>query len=232
MEYDVSHLAAQTDVTVDTIRYYQTIGVLHAPRRDGRKAVYDDSHVRRLERIRSMAARGYSLKSIRELVDERLLEAIVDERESAAGDPATALSSREFAEKVGIPLSVLKALEKAGVGGLGARGNERPYSAQDLEMASSAKKLLDSGVPISRLLTLAISHDRSMKKTVDRSIDLFDDFIRKREGDTDLAPDELAEAFRELLPVVLKLVGYHFERLLVGRALERLEKSGVRIENP
>jgi hypothetical protein len=36
----------------------------------------------------------------------------------------------------------------------------------------------------------------------------------------------VARAFREMLPIVTALVAHHFQRLLVNRALKRLEKKG------
>jgi hypothetical protein len=82
-------------------------------------------------------------------------------------------------------------------------------------------------MPLTRLLELAVTHHRATKRTVDRAIDIFDDYVRKtatKDGAEDL--DAVAEAYRELMPVVTGLVAHHFERVLVTRALERLQQSG------
>ena len=75
MEYEVSDLAAAAGVSVDTIRFYQTGGLLPLPARSGRKAVYNEEHLARLRLIRSMATKGLSLKAIRLLLERSPLPA-------------------------------------------------------------------------------------------------------------------------------------------------------------
>lgn len=230
MEYDVSTLAQVTGVSVDTIRYYQSRGLLHPPRHQGRHAVYGESHRECLERIRAMAARGFSLKAIQAALaagdsvdsDSALLAAV--ESESAG----RRYSSEELAARLGIPHGVLVSVEKAGVveAELGEDDASR-YSEGDLHMARGALGLLRRGFPLTKLLALAVRHDRSVRKTVDGAIDLFDDHIRKSsDGERGDDPEAVAEAFRELLPVVTALVAHHFQRVLVNRAIKRLRRSG------
>ena len=64
----VEQLAARADVTVDTIRYYQSKGLLDPPRREGRVAWYGQRHLERLSRIRSLQGRGFTLATIARLV--------------------------------------------------------------------------------------------------------------------------------------------------------------------
>lgn len=80
----VDQLAAHADVSVDTIRFYQTRGLLPAPRREGRVAWYDEDHLARLERIRRLQDSGLTLATIR-----RLLSGELDAADEAL---ATALS--------------------------------------------------------------------------------------------------------------------------------------------
>ena len=68
MEMRVEQLSAQADVSVDTIRYYQSKGLLAPPRREGRIAWYGDEHLERLGRIRSLQQRGFTLATIARLV--------------------------------------------------------------------------------------------------------------------------------------------------------------------
>jgi len=232
MEYDVSALASTAGLSVDTIRYYQTLGVLEAPRRRGRRAVYDERHRERLRRVRELSERGFSLKAIRELLggqgerpaDDVLRAAIEHDRSEATYAPEA------FACALGVPLSLLRAVERTGIAEpqRGEDGVAR-YTESDLGAARGALKLLDRGLPLTRLLELAVGHHRAMTRTVDRAIDLFDDHVREvatRDGAEDL--EVVAEAYRELMPVVTGLVAHHFQRLLVNRALKRLEQSGER----
>jgi len=72
MEMRVEQLSAQADVSVDTIRYYQSKGLLEPPRRQGRIAWYGQDHLDRLTRIRSLQQRGFTLATIARLVTGEL----------------------------------------------------------------------------------------------------------------------------------------------------------------
>ena len=72
MDYRVEALAAKADVSVDTVRFYQSRGLLPPPRREGRVAWYGDEHVERLARIRRLQARGLNLVTIKRLLDGEL----------------------------------------------------------------------------------------------------------------------------------------------------------------
>jgi DNA-binding transcriptional MerR regulator len=65
----VEELSARTGVSVDTIRYYQSKGLLPAPRRQGRVAWYDTDHLDRIARVRSLQSRGFTLATIVRLVN-------------------------------------------------------------------------------------------------------------------------------------------------------------------
>lgn len=61
-------MAQRTSLPVRTIREYQTIGLLPAPRRAGRVGRYGMSHLRRLQLIARLQQRGYSLAGIGDLL--------------------------------------------------------------------------------------------------------------------------------------------------------------------
>ena len=82
MEYRVEALAAAAGVRVDTVRFYQSRGLLPKPGRRGRLAIYDADHLQRLRRIRSLVDEGFSLAQI-----GRVLAAGAPGR---AGDPVLA----------------------------------------------------------------------------------------------------------------------------------------------
>jgi DNA-binding transcriptional MerR regulator len=67
----VEQLAAEAGLPTSTIRMYQTKGLLHAPRRHGRTARYDATHLDRLRLVQRMQARGFSLPAIAELIEAR-----------------------------------------------------------------------------------------------------------------------------------------------------------------
>lgn len=230
MRISVEELASRADLSVDTIRWYQTRGLLHPPARHGRRAVYDGSHVERLAWIRERTDRGWSLKAIEELLSDE--GSRTDARLRAAlregGGEAAVYTRQEFAKALGVPAALLAAVEKTGLAAPQRveRGGER-YTQADLAAAKDALQLLDRGFPLTELLGLAVQHHKAVSATVDRAIGLFDDYVRKRaDGGDAESPEAVAEAYRELMPTVTALVAHHFQRALVNRALERLEKSG------
>jgi len=70
-ELTIDELAARTGMTVRTVRFYATGGLLPAPVRRGRVAYYDGQHRMRLELIRTLREHGYTLAAI-----ERVLSRI------------------------------------------------------------------------------------------------------------------------------------------------------------
>lgn len=67
-EWTVDQIAQRSDVPVRTIREYQTMGLVHPPRRAGRIGLYDSNHLRRLQLIARLQNRGYSLAGIGDLL--------------------------------------------------------------------------------------------------------------------------------------------------------------------
>ena len=65
----IGALSKRTGVNIETIRYYERIGVMPAPlRTEGGQRVYDDDHIKRLSFIRRCRALGFSLDDIRALL--------------------------------------------------------------------------------------------------------------------------------------------------------------------
>ncbi|MGW2184727.1 MerR family transcriptional regulator [Streptomyces sp. NPDC001719] len=69
VEYRIDDLAHHSGATARTIRAYQDRGLLPRPERRGRANVYGEAHLARLHRIAGLLDRGYTLASIKELLD-------------------------------------------------------------------------------------------------------------------------------------------------------------------
>jgi DNA-binding transcriptional MerR regulator len=67
--YRIEDLAHRSGATVRTIRAYQDRGLLPRPERRGRANVYADAHLARLRQIADLLDRGYTLASIKELLE-------------------------------------------------------------------------------------------------------------------------------------------------------------------
>jgi len=232
----VEQLAATCDLSVDTVRYYQSRGLLPAPEREGRVAWYGPEHAERLAEIRSLQRKGLTLAAIRRVVsgelgaaDADLAAAVAVASSSASGDePAATLSLDEFSEASGVPASLIQAVEREGIK-LGRRidGDDR-YTSADIELVRTALRLLEFGLPLAELLALARDADTAMRGLAERAVDLFDEHVRKPIRDTasddERAAEQMVDAFRELLPAVTTLVSHHFRRVLLETAEDHIEE--------
>ncbi len=64
--YTIDALAAAAGIPTRTVRLYQSVGVLEAPQRKGRIAVYGDQHLQRLKLVAKLQDRGLRLRAIRD----------------------------------------------------------------------------------------------------------------------------------------------------------------------
>ena len=231
MRYRVEQLAAASDVSVDTVRYYQSRGLLPPPRREGRVAWYDAEHAVRIREVRALQREGLTLAAIKRVLDGELGGA--DANLAAAvhaargnGHEEELLTLEEFAGRSGVPASLIQAVEREGIKLGRTIGGEDRYTSSDIEMVRAALRLLEFGLPLGELLSLARDTNEAMVKLADRAVELFDDHVRKPTRDTadsdEAAAAHLVEAFDALLPAVTNLVANHFRRVLLAEAEERL----------
>lgn len=230
MRYRVEQLAAACDVSVDTVRYYQSRGLLPSPEREGRVAWYRAEHADRIREVRSLQRRGLTLAAIKRALDGDRADADLAVAVAVARGDAEErelLSLEEFSAQSGVPASLIQAVERAGIKlGRTVGGAER-YTPADIEMIRGALKLLEFGLPLGDLLSLAHDANSAMVALADRAVELFDDHVRKPIRDTagsdEAAAAALVEAFDTLLPAVTNLIANHFRRVLLSAAEERFE---------
>jgi DNA-binding transcriptional MerR regulator len=233
VRYRVEQLAAACDVSVDTVRYYQSRGLLPQPEREGRVAWYGDVHAARIRRIRELQKKGLTLEAIGRVVrgelgdaDADLAAAIAEARE-LAGEEADLLTLDGFATASGVPASLIQAVEREGIRIGRDVGGQTRYTAGDIELVRTALHLLEFGLPLGDLLSLARDADQALRDLAARAVDLFDEHVRKpirdSAGDDAAAAAQMVQAFNELLPAVTTLVSHHFRRVLLEMAEERIE---------
>jgi DNA-binding transcriptional MerR regulator len=232
VRYRVERLAAACDVSVDTVRYYQSLGLLPLPAREGRVAWYGDDHVDRIRRIRDLQHKGLTLAAIGRVVrgeigaaDTDLATAVAEAR--GDGADGALLTLEEFSSRSGVPTSLIQAVEREGIRIGRVVGEEVRYTPADIELVRTALRLLEFGLPLVDLLGLARDADAAMRTIADRAVELFDEHVRRPIRDTtadaDAASEQMVEAFRQLLPAVTALVSHHFRRVLLEAAEERIE---------
>lgn len=67
-EYRIDDLARLAGTTTRNIRVYRDRGLLHAPLRVGRIALFNDTHLTRLRLVTSMLDRGYNIAHVHEML--------------------------------------------------------------------------------------------------------------------------------------------------------------------
>jgi DNA-binding transcriptional MerR regulator len=203
MEMRVEQLSVESGVPVDTIRYYQSKGLLDPPRRQGRVAWYQDDHLRRLARIRSLQQRGFTLAAIVRLVSGELDaadEALVGELSGVGRPPreepeevaapshdstrpaaeADVFTLDELAVETGVPLALLKAVEAEGLLIPRRVGGRERYTAEDVAASRAGLLLLEWGIPLSSLLDLARRHNQATRVVAEEAVALFSTHVRDR----------------------------------------------------
>jgi DNA-binding transcriptional MerR regulator len=234
MRLRVDDLAARSGLSVDTVRFYQSRGLLPVPEREGRLAWYSDAHVERLQRIRDLKGKGFTLDFIRRVLD-RELDAVDEALFEAVAGPVPgeeepgAMSLDELAQKTGVSPAVLQVIEREGL--LGGEGSGGGYSSADARMVSAGLALLEAGLPLSELLDLARRHDAAMKSIAEQAVDVFVRFVRdpvRASGSSDEeAARRIVESFHRMLPATTSLVAHHVRRRLLAVARARMEREGV-----
>jgi DNA-binding transcriptional MerR regulator len=236
MEYRVDELAARAGTSVDTVRFYQSRNLLPAPAKQGRNAWYSDEHLERLQRIRRLKDAGFTLESIRRLLDgevdaaDAALASAVQRGASAEGSGAF-MTLDELAAATDVSPAVLEAIEREGLLVAQVRDGRPVYTAADAEAVRAGLELLGAGLPLSELLDLARRHGEAMNHVAEQAVELFVRFVRDpiiaSAESEDEAGARLVEAFQRMLPATTSLVAHHFRRVLLNAAQKRMQREGL-----
>lgn len=123
--WTIDQLAMRVGMTVRTTRYYASLGLLPAPERRGRIAYYDDRHRLRLEMIRTMQERGFSLAGIEQQLSQLSDDTPVADLEvrrsmlnSWAPSPSEVLGRDELSQRAGRALTDVEISEMLSLGAI------------------------------------------------------------------------------------------------------------------
>lgn len=225
-DLSVDELADRTGVTVRTIRYYQSEGLLPPPGRVGREARYGDAHVERLDLIARLRTRGLRLQAIADV-----LESVGDApaadwlglgdalRRPWSDDRAEVLRERDLAERLaGTPAGTREALLRTGV--IEARGGAAPGwvvpSAELLDIALATVRVgldPDAGARLRDLI-----RDR-LRATATELVAAFTDEV-SRTRLAEQGPGALTALLDELQPLTRRTVD-----LLFAHEMERASRQ-------
>ena len=219
----IDDLAQKAGVTVDTIRYYQREGLLPQAERFGRANLYGPHHLERLDRIRELQGRRFSLAAIRALLDEDRpgLEGIFGD---AGGRK---YSFDELVERSGIDRDLADALHASGLLRDPAEFGREAYDGDDLELLRAMAELHRLGLPAQALVELARIYADGMEAAQLEVVDFF-----STGGSLDWSADELDHFQRlagrsssEILPRARRLVDYAHLRTIQRLTLGAIERG-------
>lgn len=187
----IDDLARLSGTTVDTVRFYQREGLLPAATRRGRSMLYGREHLERLERIRDLQARHFTLKGIRALADEGRLQML---DRLFVGEQQT-FTREELIAESGLEAEQVAALERAGVMRDPARHGALAYDGDDLAVLNALRASMDRGMPDAVAVFLVRLYDRHMEAL---GRELFDIFNVDGTGLGPVLADTDLDAFRTL----------------------------------
>ncbi|MFF4256414.1 MerR family transcriptional regulator [Streptomyces sp. NPDC001663] len=236
--YRIEDLAHLSGATVRTIRAYQDRGLLPRPERRGRANLYSDAHLDRLRRIADLLDRGYTLASIKELLEAwdagrglgGVLGLVVEVDGPWSDEEAVRISRAELDERFGGSPDDAAVTDAVELGVLEpVPGDADSFLVPSPQELAVAVELHAAGVPLS-----AISgHLRELRGQVEHIAARFLEFTtehvfaRYLEGPhrpSDAEATEAAALVRRLRPLAQKTVDAELARAMRLLAVRQLRQ--------
>ncbi|MEX0835435.1 MAG: MerR family transcriptional regulator [Nitriliruptor sp.] len=229
----VDELAAAAGVTVRTVRFYATKGLLPPPLLRGRTGLYGPDHLARLVLVRDLQAKGFTLQAI-----ERFLERMPADASPAdvavygallspwVADPPEELTRAQLAEFAGPPLSDedLDALAATGVVEVLASGRCLARPA-DLELGL---QLVDLAVPREMLERSRELIDGATTALAEDLAELLREHLFRPYVHGELPPDQraaLSEVIARLRPLTIQAVVQAMQRAVDRAVRDRVDRA-------
>ncbi|WP_405937792.1 MerR family transcriptional regulator [Streptomyces sp. NBC_00726] len=235
-EYRIEDLAHASGATVRTIRSYQDRGLLPAPERRGRANVYGPAHLGRLRQIADLLDRGYTLASIKELLDAwdtgrglgGVLGLVAEVHGPWTDERAGRISRAQLAEKFGgeadehaiteaIELGVLERLP----------GSNEEFAVPSPQELAVAAELYAAGVPLSAIAGQLRELRGQVEQIACRFLEFTTEHVFARylghRPPTDADADDAASMVRRLRPLAQQTVDVELARAMRMFATRHLE---------
>nr|WP_055490325.1 MerR family transcriptional regulator [Streptomyces sp. TP-A0356] len=213
-EYRMEELAEKAGITVRTLRFYRERKLIQPPRREGRIAWYDDTHLARLRTISALLERGHTLSGIAELAEA--FDHGRDVRDLLGlGAPTEEIPVRLTPEALAdvfgaeaTPENLAAALD---LGYLGTDGGEIVHISRRLLDVSAA--LVREGIPLGDVLAAG----RRVREHAEALAEVFTDLVA--------AQDRPPEDVRRLRPLAKSVVEAELSLALDRRLLGREQRT-------
>lgn len=232
--YRVDRLAELSGASVELIRSYQSRGLLPAPTREGRVAWYDRRHLDRLRRIRDLKAKGWSMRSIAETLNQvgPGLQAAV---EAATEGDDEQFDIDELSARTDVPVPVLRSFIASGVlrPRHGRTGRDE-FTQADVHAMRALLSLIGTGVPMEEFMAVANVQLAAVEQVAEGTFELFLRYLREPLLERQLASrteaERMAGGLRLLLQSVGTLVTYNFQRTILEVAQRYVDEHGTKAE--
>ena len=229
----VDELAVAAGVTVRTVRFYATKGLLPPPQLDGRTGRYDAGHLARLQLVRDLQAKGFTLQAI-----ERFLERVPDDATPAdvavfgallspwVTDPPQVLTREQLDELAGrrVDESALQDLAATGAVEILDEGRVRTRPA-DLELAL---ELLDVAVPREMLEESHRMIEAATGQLAEDLAALLRRHLLRPYLQDEMSPEQsaaLSDAIERLKPLTIQAVVNAMQRAVDRAVRERVDPT-------
>jgi DNA-binding transcriptional MerR regulator len=232
VRYRADELAAELGISVQVLRSYQSKGLIPPPRHEGRVAWYGPYHRERLQRIRELKDRGYSLRMIADALDE--------DRHDGAEQPSehAVLRLADVAERSGVPVEVLRAMAASRLLRPHHVSTGDLFSEADVRFVRQVLTLLGVGLSLEDLLRIARplleASDHLGREVMSTWEDLVGSRLRRHDGGDDGGDSEVATrvaaSVRTLAAIIGQLVAYQVERAVLDAARAEIDDHGTRAE--
>lgn len=229
-EYRIDELAQAAGTTVRNVRAYQDRGLLPPPRREGRAAVYAESHLARLRLIAELLGRGYTLGNIAELLQAweggKDLRDLLGLEVAVAGpwsDEAPAhVSAGDLAGLFGEQASADATRRSLELGYLDVEGDG--FRARSPRQLAAAAELVAAGIPLDAVLDLAAELHDEVDRIAAGFVELVTDHVLAPAGQEIDHADlpRLAELIQRLRPLAATVVDAELARAMERHAQAQL----------
>ncbi|MCD9880178.1 MerR family transcriptional regulator [Streptomyces guryensis] len=237
--YRIEDLAHRSGATVRTIRAYQDRGLLPRPERRGRANLYSDAHLARLRQIADLLDRGYTLASIKELLEAwdagrglgGVLGLVAEVDGPWTDEEAVRISRAELDERFGGDPDDAAVADAVELGVLEpVAGDEDSFLVPSPQELAVAVELHAAGVPLA-----AISgHLRELRGQVEHIAARFLEFTTEHvfarylggpHRPTDADATEAASLVRRLRPLAQQTVDAELARAMRLLAVRQLRQQ-------
>jgi DNA-binding transcriptional MerR regulator len=237
-DYRIEDLAHRSGATVRTIRAYQDRGLLPRPERRGRTNVYCDAHLTRLHQIADLLDRGYTLASIKELLEAwdtgrglgGVLGLVAEVDGPWTDEEAVRISRADLVERFGGAPDEAAVADAVELGVLEpVPGEEDLFLVPSPQELAVAAELHGAGVPLSAIA----GHLRELRGQVEHIAARFLDFttehvfaryLGRHKPPTESEASEAAALVRRLRPLAQQTVDAELARAMRLFATRQLRR--------